>query len=160
MLVRDVPQQLNAPSPMLVTLLGIVMLVSLSQSLNALSPMLVTLLGIVMFVSFSQPKNASFPMLVTLLGIVMLVRDLHQLNASSPMSVTPSGIMQSVMALSLTPVTVLPSSLKIKPFFSASAFMSSPHAPSTSVSATQIAVSRKNFRCFIFSPHFLFDLSV
>ena len=37
----------NAPSPMLVTLLGIVTLVRLVQPENAQSPMLVTLLGIV-----------------------------------------------------------------------------------------------------------------
>ncbi len=36
--------------------------------------MLVTLFGIVMLVSLIQLKNASSPMLVTLFGIVMLVR--------------------------------------------------------------------------------------
>jgi hypothetical protein len=40
-------QPANAPSPMLVTLSGIVMLVNLLQLENALPPMLVTLLGIV-----------------------------------------------------------------------------------------------------------------
>ena len=43
---------------MLVTLLGIVMLVSPEQPLNADSPILVTLLGIVMLVSPSQLSNA------------------------------------------------------------------------------------------------------
>ena len=43
---------------MLVTLSGIVMLVSPIQSANAESPMLVTLSGIVMLVSLLQPKNA------------------------------------------------------------------------------------------------------
>ena len=45
---------------------------SLVQASNALFPMLVTLLGIVMLVS-PQHQNALFPMLVTLFGIVMLV---------------------------------------------------------------------------------------
>jgi hypothetical protein len=36
--------------------------------------MLVTLLGIVMLVSLEHPPNAWAPMLVTLLGIVTLVR--------------------------------------------------------------------------------------
>ena len=46
----------------------------LVQYLNASSPILVTLSGIVMLVRLSQPKNASLPILVTLSGIVMLVR--------------------------------------------------------------------------------------
>ena len=37
--------------------------------------MLVTLLGMVMLVSDEQPWNAELPMLVTLLGMVMLVSD-------------------------------------------------------------------------------------
>ncbi len=39
--------------------------------------MLVTLSGIVMLVSELQPKNAALPMLVTLSGIVMLVSELQ-----------------------------------------------------------------------------------
>ena len=58
---------------MLVTLLGIVMLVSLLQPLNAQITMLVTLSGIVMLVSLLQPLNASYLMLVTLSGIVYSV---------------------------------------------------------------------------------------
>ena len=50
--------------------------------------MLVTLLGIVTLVSPLQPKNASLPMLVTLLGIVTLVSPLQPKNASLPMLVT------------------------------------------------------------------------
>ena len=42
--------------------------------------MLVTLFGIVMLVSPEQPENAPVPMLVTLSGMVILVR-LVQLNA-------------------------------------------------------------------------------
>ncbi len=59
---------------MLVTLCGIVTLVSLVQPANALAPMLVTLLGIVTLVSPLQLWNALSPMLVTLVGIVTLVR--------------------------------------------------------------------------------------
>ena len=50
--------------------------------------MLVTLSGIVMLVSLLQPENANSPMLVTLSGIVMLVRLLQPENAKSPMLVT------------------------------------------------------------------------
>ncbi len=51
---------------MLVTLSGIVMLVSPVQPENAESPMLVTLFGIVTFVSSGHPQKAESPMLVTL----------------------------------------------------------------------------------------------
>lgn len=43
--------------------------------LNASSPMVVTLLGIVILVRFEQPLNAQLPMLVTLSGIITLVND-------------------------------------------------------------------------------------
>ena len=43
--------------------------------------MLVTLLGIVTLVSPSQLENAEAPILVTLLGIVTLVRELQLENA-------------------------------------------------------------------------------
>ena len=58
------------------------MLVRLVHSQNATSPMLVTLLGMVMLVRLVQPENAQSPMLVTLLGMVMLVRLVQTLNAS------------------------------------------------------------------------------
>ena len=45
--------------------------------MKAQSPMLVTLLGIVMLVRPVQYLKALYPMLVTLLGIVMLVRPVH-----------------------------------------------------------------------------------
>ena len=45
----------NVPSPMLVTLSGIVTLVRLLHPQNAQSPMLVTLSGIVTLVRHSQP---------------------------------------------------------------------------------------------------------
>ena len=80
------------PSPISVTLFGIVMLVKLLQSSNAESPMLVTLSGIVMLVKLSQYSNALLPMLVTPSGIVMLVRLLQPLNALYSMLVTLSGI--------------------------------------------------------------------
>ena len=44
------------------------------QPENAEEPMLVTLSGIVILVSLVHPQNAEPPMLVTLSGIVMLVR--------------------------------------------------------------------------------------
>jgi len=105
-------QTLNAPSPMLVTLLGMVMevrplpwnadcpmLVTLLGMVmevrplpwNADCPMLVTLLGMVMEVRPEQPKNALIPMLVTLLGMVMEVRPEQPANAKPPMLVTLLG---------------------------------------------------------------------
>ena len=50
-----------------------IMLVRLRQSLNAYSPILVTLFGIVMLVRLLQPKNVPYLIAVTLFGIVMLV---------------------------------------------------------------------------------------
>ena len=55
----------NAPSPMFVTLSGIVTFVSPLQPSNAQYPMLVTLSGITTFVSPLQPSNAQYPMLIT-----------------------------------------------------------------------------------------------
>ena len=51
-------QSLKAPSPMLVTTLGIVILVKLLQLLKAPSPMLVTPLGISILVKLLQPEKA------------------------------------------------------------------------------------------------------
>jgi hypothetical protein len=59
----------NASIPILVTLFGMVTLVRDEQFSNAQSPILVTLSGIVTLVSFQQSQNASLPMLVTLFGI-------------------------------------------------------------------------------------------
>ena len=75
-------QRENAPEPMVVTLLGMVMLVRLEQPSNAPEPMVVTLLGMVTLVRLEQPLNAPEPMVVTLLGMVMLVRPVHPRNAS------------------------------------------------------------------------------
>ena len=85
-------QPLNAFSPMLVTLSGIVMLVKLLQLANAYAPMLVTLSGIVMLVKLLQPLKVELPILVTLSGIVMLVKLLQLAKAELPMLVTLSGI--------------------------------------------------------------------
>src|SRR5262249_5711873 len=53
---------------------GVVTLVRLRQELNASSPMLVTLSGIATLARPCHGKNAASPMLVTLLGMVTLVR--------------------------------------------------------------------------------------
>jgi hypothetical protein len=56
--------------------------------MKAPSPMLVTLLGIVTEVKLLQLEKAEFPMLVTLLGIVTDLKPLQPIKASSPMLVT------------------------------------------------------------------------
>ena len=81
---------------MLVTLSGIITLVSPVQRAKAYSPMLVTLLPIVTLESPVQPKNASSPMLVTLSGIVMLVRKTQFLNCETPILVVPYGTIYEV----------------------------------------------------------------
>ena len=64
--------------------------------------MLVTLSGIVMLVSDAQPKNAYFPILVTLSGIVMLSSDVQIENVLLPMLVTLPSV---GIALVLQPKT-------------------------------------------------------
>ncbi len=106
-------QPLNAYSPIVVTLFGIVMLVRFSHTQNAYFPIEVTLFGIVMFVRLSQPLNTLSPIEVILFGIVMLVRFLQTLNAQSPIEVTLFGIVMFVRlshplnALSPIEVTLL-----------------------------------------------------
>ena len=68
-------------SPILVTLSGIVMLVSFLQREKAYFPILVTLSGTVTLVRLSQLWKVNSPILVTLSGIVMLVRLLHLMKA-------------------------------------------------------------------------------
>ncbi len=51
-------QLLNAPLPIEVTQLGIVMFVSFEQPLNTLFSIIVTPLGIVIFVRLEQPEKA------------------------------------------------------------------------------------------------------
>ena len=57
--------------------------------------MLVTLPGIVTLVSPEQPEKASQPMLVTPLPIVTLVSPVQPTKALSPILVTLSGIVKS-----------------------------------------------------------------
>lgn len=86
----NIEQPENAYSPMLVTLLGIVMEVKPEQPEKAEPPILLTLLGIVTEVRPEQRENADCPMLVTLLGIVTEVRPEQPEKAELPMLVTPS----------------------------------------------------------------------
>ena len=90
---------LNAASPMLVTLEGIVTAVRPVQLENAWLPMLVTLPGIVTAVRPVQLKKADWPMLVTLEGIVMAVRPVQLENAWLPMLVTLKGIVTAPVML-------------------------------------------------------------
>src|SRR5665213_1064507 len=83
-------QRANALIPILVTPLPIVRLVRLVQLAKVPSSMILTLPGIVTLVS-GVSMNASCPMLVTLLGIVTLVKPLVE-NASTAMLVTPLEI--------------------------------------------------------------------
>ena len=64
----------NAPSPMLVTLVGMVILVKLLHPKNACSPIVVTPCRMVILVKLLHPKNALYPMVVTLCGMVILVK--------------------------------------------------------------------------------------
>ncbi len=82
-LVRLV-QSLNAHSPMLITLSGMVMEVSPVQSLNAYSPMLVTLEGMVMEVKLVQPRNALRPILVTLYVLFSYIIDIGIITSFPP----------------------------------------------------------------------------
>jgi hypothetical protein len=81
----------NAPSPILVTVLGIVTLFSLLQPEKIELLRLVNVLDIIIVSKFVQLANAEFPMLVTLFGIVIEVK-MHLLNAKSPMLITLFGI--------------------------------------------------------------------
>ena len=80
MVTENKPLQLpKAPSPMLVTLLGIATEVKPVQREKALPPMLVTLLGIVTEVKPVQLKKALFPMLDTPLPIVTEVKPVQSI---------------------------------------------------------------------------------
>ena len=86
-----------------------------SQLQKAPSPMLLTLLGIVMLFKDSQPAKAFFPILVTLYGIVTLVKESQPSKAPSPMLVTgfpPSfdGMLRAPDGLGDTSVSVAESS--------------------------------------------------
>ena len=80
---------------MLVTLEGIVMLVSLEQLANAEAPMLVTLEGIVMLVRPVQPANAEYPMLVT--GLLLMVAGM----TTAPITLVGQSVMVIEVPLSV-----------------------------------------------------------
>lgn len=63
------PELANASSPILVTLLGMLMEVRFEHPENAVQLIFVTLLGMIIEVRFLHPENAALPILVTLLGI-------------------------------------------------------------------------------------------
>ena len=77
----------NALTPMLVTLLGMIMLVRLLQKANVCSPMLVTLLPMLTLVRLVQLENELSPVLVTLLPMVALVSPRQLKNARKSMLV-------------------------------------------------------------------------
>ena len=127
-LVKPVQPE-NAPSPIDVTLFGIVMLVRLVQlakpftlvtpfcmvtlvkpvqRLNAEPPIDITLLGIVMLVKPVQSENAERPILVTLFGIVMLVRPVQWANARGEIVNVPALIVYCPDTVDLTSIKCLP----------------------------------------------------
>ena len=65
--------------------------------------MLVTLSGMLTLVSEAQYPNAYFPILVTLSGIFTLTRELQLKNAESPIAVTGSPLYaeETVMSVSV-----------------------------------------------------------
>jgi hypothetical protein len=73
-------------------------LASDEQSKNAQSPIVVTLAGIITLVS-PLPENARLPILVTPEEIVTLLSDRQELNAETPMAATPEGIVTSLSPL-------------------------------------------------------------
>ena len=64
-MVARLEQPENAPSPMVVTEVGMLMAVRPVQPSNAPSPMVVTELGMLMAVRLRQSSNAPAPMIVT-----------------------------------------------------------------------------------------------
>ena len=70
-------QPSKIPTPIVVTLFGIVMFVRPLQFLKALLPIVVTLSGIVMLAMFEHCQKAYVPILVTPLPSVRLVRPLQ-----------------------------------------------------------------------------------
>ena len=73
----------KAPSPILVTLFGMVTEVRPEQLAKACLPMLVTLLGMVIEVNPEQPENTPASKLITLFGIVTEVSLEHSWNILS-----------------------------------------------------------------------------
>ena len=97
---------------MLVTLLGIVMLVS-ARLCKAQVPMLVRVLGIVIFASFLQLANTQSARAVMPFPRTTVSRFAHDENAFVPMVVTLSGIITFFNLLQLSPVQYRTHSLTI-----------------------------------------------
>jgi hypothetical protein len=90
-------QPLNADSPIVVTLLGMVIDVRESHPpVNIFAPIVVTPLLMVTEVRFLQPENAWIPMVVTLLGMIIEVREVQDWNAMAWMVVTPLPIFTEI----------------------------------------------------------------
>jgi hypothetical protein len=91
-IVVRLAQLQKAPSPMRLTLLGIVTLLRLVHSSKALSPMLVTLPGMVTLARPAQSLKVPVPMVVTPSGIVTLLRLVQLENTKYSMLETLLGI--------------------------------------------------------------------
>ena len=83
---------MNAPFPILFTLLGITILVKPIQPWNAPFPIISNFLGILIDTKLVHPLNALSPIIFTLLGISIDAKLVHPLNASFPILVTLWGI--------------------------------------------------------------------
>ena len=99
-LLGKLVQLMNATTPMLVTLSGIVTLFRPVLA-NAWDSMRVMLGGIVTLSSLLQRENAEYPMLVTLFGMVTFVRLAHPVNACRPMLVMLPGMATPVRLVQL-----------------------------------------------------------
>ena len=95
---------LKAPSPILVTLSGMVMEVRLLQPEKVRSSILVIPPGrLIVPTSLTQSRKAATPILVNFefVGMVMEVRLLQPEKAPLPIEVTPSGMAMEVRMLQL-----------------------------------------------------------
>ena len=94
----------NALSPMVVTLLGMVIFVKSSQRWKAPLSIVVNWLfsSKITVVKFLQVEKAYSPMVVTLLGMVMLVNLLKSTKTRSPMAVT--GFPLCVLGIIMSPL--------------------------------------------------------
>jgi len=75
------------------------MLVRLVQSKNAPTPIDVTFLGMVILVRPAQSENAYSPIDVILDGMVMAVRPVQFENAKLPIDVTLAGMVKTLLIL-------------------------------------------------------------
>ena len=91
-------------------LFGIVIEVKEEQEVNAHSPIVVTLFVMITDGKEEHSQNASFPIVVTLFGIVMEVREEHPENALSPIVVIPSEMMTvaSLLLISFGLIFIFP----------------------------------------------------